>query len=132
MRYKSKNVFTHGSGFDPVVVSPGETVEIRRHFALSFELSHLVVDPVYMDGVVVEAVGVADFVDGRVVLPTVDALVREVELARSALDTNNNYWIGRTVPTQDDLDRQAARSRWRAHVSERSRTTRGEGEAGRG
>jgi hypothetical protein len=61
-----------------------------------------------------EAVGMADFVDGRVVLPTVDALVREVEFARSALDANNKYWIGRTGPTQGDLDRQAARLRCRA------------------
>lgn len=69
-----------------------------------------------------EAAGMADFVEGRAVFPTVDVLVREIEFARAALDNNNRYWIGRTGPSQRDLSQQAARQRWRSYVSGRSRS----------
>jgi hypothetical protein len=68
-----------------------------------------------------EAAGMMDCVDGVPVFPSVADLVKEVEYARAALDTSNNYWIGRTGPAQSDLDSQAARGRWLRYVSDRDR-----------
>lgn len=75
-----------------------------------------------------EAAGVADFVDGQPVFPTVDELVRVIERGRSLADACDRYWSNRTRLTQGDLSREGARKRWLVHILERSRS----GSGGRG